>query len=310
MKHEILALVPGAPAIDGPDCFRVKRAEGATAILVPMKSRVLTGKALRRHRLSAAARRQAWLEALMPAGPVLAFAPGARIKSDEVPALVRANRVLLDSLTERLQGRVQFQISVSWTEEEVLTRFRTAPEIAPLFAGPTVASADLTRAVSALAARLSRTIAAHLAPVACDIADLPLDTGMVTNHVVLVRSEREPDLDSALEAIDAIWTEGFTIRQIGPAPASSFATLRLRRHRPREVKRAHQCLGLSGAPTDADIQRARQACLRMPDVDAAQIRHATRLSFAAHVTGSGEDVLLLDQWSEGQATWPKLERVA
>lgn len=309
MTIELLALIPDAdgPAPEAP--FQVVAAGGVWAVFVPALPRWHPGRALRRQRLERAAERQAWLEALMPHGTVLPVAPDTRLAPDETGALIAANEALIAHLAARLAGGVQYQVSLSWAEAEVLGRFRDAPEIAPLFAAGTVTGPALAGAVTRLAERLSGEAMARLSAVADEIAELPRDDGMLVNAVLLLPPARAAALDAVIEAIDALWPEGFRIRQIGPGPAASFGTLRLNRHGADAVARAHAELGLRQPATAAAIAAARKSALLERPGDAATIRHAARLACAALRTGGGP-VPLLDLWAEGQALPPVLEDVA
>jgi len=55
-------------------------------------------------------------------------------------------------------------------------------------------------------------------------------------------------LSGVVEAIDAIWSEGLQIRQIGPAPVGSFVTLELDRISGPQAKKALIAFGSSAGP--------------------------------------------------------------
>lgn len=311
MKRELLALLPGVSDLPCVDGLETVAARDFTAVFAPAAPPWVLGPALRRHRLGTAAQRQHWLEQLMPAGPVLPFAPGSVLDESEADALIAANDGILRGLVRRLGGRVQYQITVHWAESRVLDQFRAAPEIAPLFDIDTVSATAVSRAVTRLAKRLSEGIEARLSEVAHDLTPLPRKSGILTNLVLLVPDAETGALDRALEDIDAIWTDGLRIRQIGPGPAVSFASLRLTRHRPSEVARALTLLGLRASDPPEAVHAARNRLLRGAAPEAAAIRAAARLAEAAlRIGGTGRTVCLIETWSEGRSAEPGLEQVA
>lgn len=311
MTRELLALLPGRPDLPPIEGVEKRRTGGFTAVFVPKTPPWLVGPALRRHRLAMAPKRQAWIEALMAKGTVLPFAPGSVLDPGETDGLIAGNGDILGAVADRLCDRVQYQVTVTWAEDRVLGRFRAAPEIAPLFGGPTVTGNAVAGAVARLARRLGGTMVERLSQVSGDVVELPRASGMLVNAVLLLRRGEERQLDAALEAIDAIWTDGLRIRQIGPGPAVSFATLCLRRHRGPEIARARAVLGLGPAAPDEAIRQARNRMLRAPGADPAAIRFAARLAEAAlHAGARDGPVYLIDLWSEGRSVRPGLERVA
>ena len=311
MKHEILALLPGRPDVPKNSGFAPVTAGDYTAVFVPATGGLKFGRALRRSRLAAAPERQAWLETLMRVGPVLPFAPGAELNFDEAEALVIANRELLDGLATRLSGRVQYQITVAWAEDRVLDQFRAAPEIVGLFQSERVSASAVAGAVARLSDRLASVIASRLSAVSKEFAELPREAGLVSNSVLLIDAKDEPVLDAALEEVDTMWSDGFRIRQVGPSPATSFATLRLRRYGAREVHAAYDRLQLRPPTTDTAIRQSRRRLLRAPAPEVEAIRAAARLAAAACAFDEpASGVVLLDLWSEGRSAQPCLDHVA
>lgn len=311
MKYDLLALLAGTPDLTAHQIFKAVQASNYTAVFAPVRSGAGFGNALRRNRLRAAPERQAWLESLMPHGPVLPFAPGAYLDPDLAEDMVVTNRRMLDDLTDRLTHKVQYQITVSWAEDRVLDHFRDAPEIAPLFQSGRVTPNALAGAVARLSDRLSTVISAKLSSVVSDFAELPRDTGMVSNSVVLIDASDELILDAVLEAIDALWSDGFRIRQIGPSPATSFATLRPQRHSQRDLRAAFRRLGLQPSASSAAIRESRQQLLRDAGAQVEAIRTAARLAeAAADLGGTDRGAVLLSIWSEGRSAQPGLDNVA
>lgn len=311
MKLEILALLPGDPVVPRSPDYDATALRDFTAVTIPATPPWIAGPALRRHRLKSASRRQRWLEQLMTSATVLPFAPGHTLERDEIERMIIANSEMLGDLVTRLGGKVQYQVTVSWSENEVLHRFRSAPEIAPLFDAGAVSGGAVAGAVSRLASRLSQVMAARLDAVAVDCTELPLEQGALLNAVLLIQDGREAALDAVLEEIDGIWPEGLRIRQIGPGPAVSFATLRLVRQRPSDVTRALTCLGLKSLEGAEEIGAARNRLLRDPASDANEIRTAARIATAAARLGRTDRAFhLIDLWSEGRSVQSGLEQVA
>ena len=278
MKTELLALVsPGdGPCPDG--CRRVA-GPGYDAVLEPAASAMR--KLGRRRMLTRARDRALRMEALLPAGGVILPAlPGQAVAAKDVDGLVRANRPDLDALAARARGCVQFQVSVTWDEALARARF-----------------GDLDAARH----RLSAAAEAPLSAVAAEVLGLPVAADGLINRAVLVPRSSIPALDDAVEAIDALWTEGLRIRQIGPMPPVSFCSLVVRRVPARAVAAARLALGIDGHADPALIDAARRARLRAgaaPDV----IRTTAGIAAAAARRGPPEgDLLLCDIWSEDRA---------
>ncbi|MEO0915901.1 MAG: GvpL/GvpF family gas vesicle protein [Pseudomonadota bacterium] len=302
MKYEILALLPSGSGRPDVAAMSFVDGPGFTAVFVPAKPGFGLGKVLRRNRLSAAAERQLWLEQLMDTGTVLPFAPGSEIDKSDAASLVAANAETLATLTQELEGCVQYQITVEWSEALVLERFRNAPELSPLFAATSVSAASVASSVARLAKRLGGEFAANLRLISQDFAELPLETGMIFNCVLLIDRDSIEALEAALVEIDTVWTEGFRIRQVGPSPATSFATLRLQHQEADAVERAFQSLELSVSASEAHIHESRQRLLRERASDTARIRSAARLAAAASkLTSRDRGVYLVNRWSEGRA---------
>ncbi|MXQ07937.1 hypothetical protein GQ651_08770 [Alphaproteobacteria bacterium GH1-50] len=310
MRRELLAILPGHPDLPPLGDCGVVQDHGFTAIHVPPTPLWIRGKMLRQRRLEEAPARQKLLEGLMPSGTVLPFAPGNVIEIAQMPDLLNCNRDMLDGLARRLSSVVQYQVSVGWDAPRVLERFRDAPEIVPLFSDAAVSGPALSSAVTRLAQRLGREISARLEGVARELVELPCGANMIANAAVLVGTSEDAGLDAALSDIDAIWTEGFRIRQVGPGPAVSFATLQLHQVSASGVAAAFERLGVKAPGTPDGVREARQALLRKPDCDAAAIRHAARIALAAGSTASSGPIALIDTWSEGVSVTPGLEAVA
>lgn len=189
----------------------------------------LTAGSRRKALLQFAVDRQKHLESLMPLGPVLALAPGARAMADAISL----NSVELSEWLDRLDGRAQFQLTVGCDHALVPQRFSDQVQ-------------DKGQGVpDRLATELSNEIDALVSPVVQDSVSLPLDgEGMLLNRVLLIEARDELELDAAIERIDAIWPTELNIRLIGPSPAVSFALGMFRYLPATEIGRAANSLGI------------------------------------------------------------------
>lgn len=290
--YDIAAILPGniKTVPDSPDILCVC-AEEMTAILVPRPYRAMLLPQSRKAVLQAAAARQRVFEAVMPFGTVLPFRPDVVMSPAQVGSFVRVNRPLLDRLADRFADVVQYQITVSWTPQQVLNRFRDSAELEPVFAAGHTSPRILSDAVTVLATRLGDDMRVILGKAVQEIMMLPCAEDMLLNAAVLVKASDVTPLDQAVEALDAIWTEGLQVKQIGPAPGTSFATLDARNVGPAEVKKARQLLGLASDPDDAAIAAARRRALIQRPADAAAIKMAATTVSA--VCRSGDSTCLL-----------------
>lgn len=295
---ELIALVPGnhteAPHPD----LTVFSANGLTALIRPRKRRALILPPGRKQALQTAAQRQSWLESALSIGPVLAARPDTVLSREAIASMIRANRTLIDRVLERLAGQVQFQVSVTWTADGVLRRFRESPELRPHFTRGQVSAQALRDAVHRLAGRLGKEMEARLGEVSTECLSLPLTEDMLLNAAVLIPPEAEDCLDRAVTAIDAIWTEGLHIRQIGPSPAVSFALLETRRFAAADVLEASILLGLDRHAPEGKIASARRSALLRNPAESETIRQAAELLLAARQFEDGAPVHLCRILSE------------
>lgn len=297
---EVLGLLPGDPANASLPKAQLIPAAGYTAILGRPAARKSILPQTRRQALAGAAARMAILEAAMPFGPVLPVQPGTLMSPAEVARCVIANRPLLDDLATEMTGQVQFQVTVGWAADKVLSHFRTAPELRPIFTSGRTDAQQLQKAIGALATRLSHDIAAQITAVGTDSLHLPTADDHLVNVVLRLPQNAQPALDQALEAVDAIWPEGLHIRQIGPAPAASFATLSVTTIAQQDIAAAHTQLGLMRPASPTQIHAARTGRLRQAPHLANQISAATTLALAYARVGEAP-FGLCQVLSEGQS---------
>ena len=301
-RHDLIAILPdaGAPAL-GPEMTLVS-ALGFSAVMTSKPRQVITLPQSRKQVLQAAATRQAQLERLMPFGPVLPVRPGNTTDPDTIAATLRANLPLLHDLTDWLGGLWQYQLTVNWPPDEALRHFHDTPELAPVFGTSPVQAPVLSRAVTDLSNRLRQQMRQILDPVLSDVIAQPVTPEVLLNLAVLIPHTAEAELDVALRQIDAIWSEGFTIRQIGPSPATSFALLDLCPVDRQSLADAHQVLGM-GKIYEGDISQARRQALMQPGADAEAIRNAAQVLYASRRAGDpGTAFALLRIASQDQGT--------
>ena len=309
--YDLIAVLDGAhETAPVPDLQMVVH-HGLTAVLGATPRPLIRLPQTRRDALAEVATRLRWQEACMTLGTLLPLQPGTALTLDAAAAMLAANRPDLTDTIARFAGHVQSQVTVSWAEDRVLAHFRHSPELAPIFASKTVDPAGLRLAVTNLALRLSTAIGAHLALVATDIAPLPAPAGILWNGAVLLPRSALSSLDRAVEAIDALWSEGLTIRQIGPAPISSFATLHIEPVTRRQIDWALDRFNLTRGCTQADVHRARRQALVSlgPDSHGAErdaIRTQARIAEAAERLAQAgfnrvAGLALCNLWSEGQS---------
>ena len=189
---------------------------------------------------------------------ILPVAPGATIPPDGVAAVLAAAEPAIAQAASETQGAVEFHLRVQWAEDRVLSAFGDSPELRPVLSAQPVRAGDLAHAVSRLAARLAGGMDAELAATGAARVDQPRGPGMILHRALLVPVGATALLDAALARIDAIWTEGLTLRLIGPMPPVSFALFR-------------------AVPVDASRRLAAQALLGpVPAVGAAAVAMARR----------------------------------
>lgn len=297
-QHDLIALVACDSLKDpGPETL-VLGAHGFAAVLSAAPRPVITLPVSRREALAKAAERQALLEKLMACGPVLPVAPRTLIEPASVPATLAANAPMLHDLSGWLRGAAQFQITVGWQPGEAMRHFRDAPELAPLFEAGHVQADDLDRAMTGLMARLRGEMRRLLDPVVRDVIALPVSAEVLLNLCVLLPARDERSLDKAVAAIDAIWSAGLSIRQIGPSPATAFALLHLSQVADDQVVQARRTLGIS-AGQPLDVPDARRAALMAREADVSAIRHAADI-LEAHARAGAESFHLIKVQAQDQ----------
>lgn len=277
-KHELIAILDGFTGTeDVGEGLRLVKCGRFTGVLTPTTRNRFALPHTRRQALVFAATRQAQLERCMRLGTVLTISPGCLFDEADVSPFIIANENILTKISERLNKAVQFQVCVRWKAEDVLSYFRDAPEIEPLFSGDAITAQRLESAVSQLATRLEAFMWKELSGVAQEVLALPVAEDVLFNAAILLPEVDTLNLDQSVEKIDAIWPEGFSIKQIGPAPAGSFALLSPIWRSAAQVKGAYTSLGLATGVSPSDIADARRKALMTPGCDVGHIREAAEI---------------------------------
>lgn len=296
---ELLCVLEGRSAL-APDVHTQCVQVGAfSAILSSAPRKILSLPISRRDALQQAAERQALFEAMMSVGTVLVAKPQQWLTLEQADVFLRANAEMLVKLAAKLRDKAQFQVSVTWDASKVLGHFREAPELSDLFEAPAASASLIAGSVGRLRSRLSAQIRDLIDPVAPEVIALPKDDNMLCNLVVLIAAVAEPDLDTCVAQIDAIWPDGLMIRQIGPAAAGSFALLDLDWIDTGGIAAAHAMLSLKVGGCAAEREAARRAALMSAPSEAAQIRRAADI-VAAAIPGAQGGLHIARIVSEGQ----------
>jgi len=253
MKQELVAVVPTRDVAKGPPLPEGCRSHAGPNDLTlvtgtppkPRSARGLAG-ALRKVVAEAAFLRQRRLELLLGFPSLLPAHPGTAVP-ERIDQLVLGNGPVMAEGLARIADRVQVQVVVSWDMARAGAHFTVPPEALPDFSG-----------------QLGRSFAQRLAAPAEDAIALPVAEGHLLNLVLLLPRQNAEALDPALQEIDAIWSDGFRIRVLGPGPAVSFARLRLQSLARGEGAAAAKLLGLcpSRPPRPEEIEAARKSTLR------------------------------------------------
>jgi hypothetical protein len=307
----MLAIIPETQQSEPVKDVHFVRVPGATVVLSAVPRKIISLPQGRKQALINAAFRQSMLEACMPFGPVLVVRPDFYIAPQDVASFVAANQPVIDDASARLIGKVQYQISVEWSPSGVLERFRDTPDFVSLFAQGRTTPDALQLAVTALADRLNRQNGQILDEASTQTIALPITGDTISNYVVLIDAPDIPKLDHAVEAIDDIWTDGFKIKQVGPAPAASFALLDPVLVSPAQIQKAMQDLNCASGPSANEITRLRREALLQNPESASQIKQSAAILYAAGRAGRfTNSIVLCTVRSDDQASFLSLKEAA
>ena len=309
--YELFAIIPAASIESNEGQLQHLTVGAYTAIFSSTARKAILLPVTRKQALMNAAKRQAILESFIAQGPVIGCRPNVFLSKSEIAALIMCNGALLDQVRHRLSGMVQYQITVNWMADRVLDRFRDSPELVELFQKGKVTPAAIKQSVTALADRLSSQIEIELSNLSDELLHLPRTEDMLCNIVILLKQDHSSALDEAVERIDSIWSEGFRIRQIGPAPATSFALLDPESVSSGEVDAALAHLGLPESFDTTDIAKERHKTLLSLPEQAAYTKRCACIAEAKFLAGRPDQpVILCRALSEDQSLPPFEQQVA
>lgn len=234
---------------------------------------------------------QEGLEVVHASGSCLPAAPGAVFDGGlEAARFLTANApVLIDGL-KRFKGVEQHQIVIELPGAALLKRLSDAPEVAEarrlVQNGERVAAGRLLQQVAEAArGRLRSEWFAQLSALGADAAELPQPTvDAVVNMVLLGKRGGGAAIEKALEEIDAGYDGGLKIRLIGPAPASSFASVVVERPAKETVREAASRLGVPETADFATVKDAHHKAMKRlhPDVAGPSAAPAARAAQEAY----------------------------
>jgi hypothetical protein len=214
------------------------------------------------------------LEALMRVGPLLPAVENAALENAfEVDDLIAASAEFLRETLAEFGALAQFQIQIAWKPEEMLKAEVNGPRLREIVAGAgpdrAARGAAVAGFMNGLRGELAETFRQKLAAAARDVIELPRggETDVV-NLVALIDPAQEPELDRAVEAIDAAYPGALNIRYTGPLPPISFAGIEVKKTGAGEIRAARRLLGLDEAASSAPTREAFLARVRAlhPDV--------------------------------------------
>lgn len=213
---------------------------------------------------------------------VLPVAPGAAIPPDGVAAVLATAESEIARAAAETQGAREYHLRVAWAEDQVLAAFRDSPDLRPVLAAPRVRAGDIALAVARLADRLAAGMDAELAAAGFARVEQPRAPGVILHRSLLVPCAAMEALDAALARIDAMWSDGLTLRLIGPMPPVSFALFRAVPVDAARKRAARAILGPVSAAGTAALAAARRAALRRTDsVGSADAIRIAALDLAA-----------------------------
>ena len=145
-----------------------------------------------------------------------------------------------------------------------------------------------------------------LAKASFDTTALPVAEDVLWNGALLVSKSGLTALDAAVEEVDAIWPEGLQIRQIGPAPVSSFALLDVEPVSAAQITAALCLLGLRSLGDHRDLAAARRSRLIAEPGSDSQAREAIRnaahiIDAATRAPNPGKGFTLCRMMAQGRA---------
>lgn len=301
-EFDVIAVLEGKhPSPPLPDLQMIVQNDLTAVLSATPRADLRQPQSLRQH-LDDAALHLARQTACMQLAPLLPVRLDTPMTREGAAALLTANQPFLTQLLGRYAGMAQVQVTVSWQEGAALQHFGQGDGMTALRAhGGTPAEA-----VQQIALQLSMLIGVELAAISTEIVPLPLTSGLIYSGVVLVPLRRLPDLTRALTKVQALWPDGLHIRQIGPDPVTSFATLDLSPVTTRQIDQALLTFGLQSRADLTQLAAARRRRLQtVGRLDDAAKREeigeqAEILAAAARLPNNRQGFALCRIWTDGR----------
>ena len=183
---------------------------------------------------------------------------------------------------ERMKGKTQFEILVTWDPDPVFAAIAAEPEVArlreELMADDRASDPLAVGRLGALAKRifdqrrneLADGIVQVLRQTAADaVPNALMDDRMVLNIALLVDSGRTAVLDDCLETLDASYGGKLTFRCIGPLPPHSFAAVEVSFLDADKIAWARRLLELDAVQDARTLQAAYRRLAKRAHPDSA-----------------------------------------
>lgn len=267
-----------------PEGVRVIEGKRFSAVVGGMPEKDLSGHDRRSlaHLLLA---HQKIVEEIMTVTPVLPVKFGTVAPDREsVERCLGGGAEELAAAFARLEGKVQFEILVTWDLDALFREIAAEKAVAALKTELAMAGGSgdrngrirlgelVKQSLERRRAELSMRLCEALREMAVDSVANPLmDDRMVLNLALLVKADEISHLDRCLESLDAAYGGQLTFRCVGPLPPHSFATVEIVFLSKDEIDRARSALELDTVPDPEEVRFAfhRAAKRAHPDLGGA-----------------------------------------
>lgn len=262
---------------------------------------------------------QRQLEAAQVAGPIVpaAFANPLLDDTEALRVMAVGHSRLCEAL-EMFSGVKQYQVAVSWNPGIAIAHCATQPDFQSELskAGDDLASrgAAIKSLMEGARARLGAAATQKLRLASSQLMQEPLGSeAMVVNVVVLVESAKEAAFDAALEDVDASFPD-LSIKQLGPLPPVSFASITIERPKAQDIAKAKLTLNIDAVEADA-LKAAYRNAMKQAHPDMAggnqaksaaltkAFRLLLKLEEANNAGGDRAKPLLVDLVNAGGERW-------
>ena len=225
---------------------------------------------------------QQLIEKFMEIAPVLPVKFATLAPNRESVELgLEVGREKFSAAFNRLSGKVQFEVIVTWDVDEVFAEIAKEPAVvklkADLAAMPesygTVSLEQLGKLVKETLelrrAEIGKILLDALVLVGVDNVVNPiLDDSIILNLALLVDAKSADAFDRCLDELDSAYHGALTLRCVGPLPPHSFATVEITYLEPAKVAQACDVLELDVARSTEEVRSAyhRLAKKSHPDI--------------------------------------------